>query len=69
MKRKLIWLHKSPSFKASEEFEKAYYAKMSPKEKLETVQFLREEYFKMKKELRNEGRKGLRRFIKIIQQT
>ena len=69
MKKKIIWIHKSPSFSAAEEFEKSYYAKMSAKERLETVQLLREEYFNLNKELKNESRKGLRRSIKIIQQT
>ena len=67
MKKKIIWLHKSSSFKDAEEFEKAYYAKMSAAERLDAMQFLREEYFHLNKELKNESRKGLRRFIKIIQ--
>ena len=69
MKRKLIWLHKSASFNAAEEFEEDYYKKMSPLEKIETVQLLREEYFKMKKGIKNDRRKRLRRSIKIIQQA
>ena len=69
MKRKIIWLHKSPSFKESEAFEKSYYHGMSAEERVQTVQLLREEYFKMKKGPKNESRKRLRRAIKIIQQA
>jgi hypothetical protein len=69
MRKKIIWIHKSPSFKASEEFERDYYAKMSPKERLEVVQQLRELYFKMKKGSKNECAKRLRRSVKIIKQT
>ena len=68
MKKKLIWVHKSPSFKEAEEFEKSYYTKMSPEERLDIMQQLREQYFKIKGS-KNECAKRLRRSIKIIQQT
>lgn len=64
---KKIWVNKVASFDAAQEFDDDYYLSMSSKERLETVQFLREIYFKMKKGLDNEDRKRLRRVIKIIE--
>jgi len=64
---KKIWVNKVDSFDAAQEFDDDYYLSMSSKERLETVQFLREIYFKMKKGLDNEDRKRLRRVIKIIE--
>jgi hypothetical protein len=68
MKRK-IWLNKCRSFKEAQEFDDAYYLAQSPQERLETVQFLREEYKKMKKGENYESGKGLRRVLKLIKQT
>lgn len=65
---KKIWVNKANSFKAAERFDNDYYLKMTSSERLETVQFLREEYFKIKKGLRNEDRKRLRRVFRIIEQ-
>jgi len=67
--KKKIWINKADSFGAAQEFDNAYYLAMSRKERLETVQFLRETYFKMKKGSNYEGRERLRRVIKIIEQT
>ena len=64
---KKIWVNKVDSFDAAQEFDDDYYLSMNSKERLETVQFLREIYFKMKKGLDNEDRKRLRRVIKIIE--
>lgn len=64
---KKIWVNKVGSFKQAGRFERDYYRLMSPSERLETVQFLRES-FKIKKGKRNEDRKGLRRVVRIIQQ-
>lgn len=63
---KKIWVNKAKSFKDAEEFDIKYYLRMSKKERLETMQFLREIYYKIKG-LKNEGRKRLRRVIRIIQ--
>jgi len=60
-----IWVRKANSFKEVEKFDIQYYQKMSPTERLETVQLLREQYFKLNPKLRNERRKGLRKVIKI----
>lgn len=64
---KKIWINKAGSLKKGEIFDKAYYLKMPGRKKLETVQFLREIYHKIKKNIKHEGREGLRRVIKIIQ--
>lgn len=65
---KKIWVKKADSFKAAEKFDKDYYLGMSRSKRLETVQFLREMNFKIKRDFADEGGKGLRRTIKIIQQ-
>ncbi len=66
---KKIWINKADSFEAAERFNEDYYLVMTETERLETVQLLREAYFKMKspeRESRDESRKGLRRFIKVV---
>lgn len=67
--KKKIWLNISRSFKEALEFDDAYYLAQSPQERLETVQFLREEYGKMKRGKEYAGGKGLRRVHKLIKQT
>ncbi|MBA7611129.1 hypothetical protein ES703_18348 [subsurface metagenome] len=77
---KKVWMHKTDSFQKAEKFEEGYYLSLSPKERLGEVQFLREEYFKLKpfKESKgshgigrnsSESRKRLRRVLKVIKQT
>ena len=66
---KRIWVHKTDSFRAAEEFDEEYYFNMKSTQRLETMQFLREIYFRFNKERKNEGRKGLRGSIKVIQQV
>lgn len=66
---KKIWINKANSFKAAREFDDNYYLSMTSKEGLEAMQFLREMHFKMKKGLKNEGRKRLRRIIRITEQS
>lgn len=63
-----VWIHKADSIADAEKFEQDYYSKMSGSERLETVQILREEYFKLKKGSRDENRKGLRRVLNIAEQ-
>ena len=70
---KKIWVNKANSFKEAEEFDRRYYSQMGARERLETMQFLRETYDKFKKPGESHGkglsyarRKGLRGFIKII---
>lgn len=66
---KKIWVNRAKSLRDAEKFDYEYYSKMTETERLEMVQFLRESYYKLKRPKKNEGREGLRRFIKIIQQT
>lgn len=65
-KMKRRWVKKTKSFKEAEKFERDYYFLMSGTERLENMQFLRELYRKFKQG-KNENRKGLRGFIKVIQ--
>jgi len=62
---KKIWVNKAKSFKEAEEFDRKYYLAMSRIERLETMQFLREIYYKIKGS-KGEGRKRLRRVIRVI---
>jgi hypothetical protein len=45
--KKKIWVHKTNSFAEAQEFEDLYYLSLTPTKRLETVQFLREEYKKL----------------------
>ncbi|MDP8215276.1 MAG: hypothetical protein RAO92_06830 [Candidatus Euphemobacter frigidus] len=64
-----IWVNKADSFLDAEEFEQSYYSGMLPSEKLDTIQWLREEYFRSHKMgIGNESGKRLRRVFKIIEQ-
>lgn len=67
--REHIWVNKSTSFEDARQFDDSYYLSMSEEERIETVQFLREEYFRLSKEPIHEGRKRLRRILKVIKQT
>jgi hypothetical protein len=64
-----IWINKSKSFEEALQFDDSYYLSMSAEERLETIQFLREEYFRFSKESRHEGRKRLQRILKVIKQS
>jgi len=63
---KKIWVKKSSSFKAARRFDMEYYLSMSPAERLETMQFLREIAFKFKSGLRYEKGRRLQRVISIL---
>jgi len=60
-----IWVHKAASFRAAERFERRYYQAMSPNERVETVDLLRQTARKLKK-IGNGGAR-LRRVIRIVQ--
>jgi hypothetical protein len=60
-----VWINKPNSFAEAERFDREYYKKMKPSERIEIVQFLREQYFKLK----GEGRERLRRSVKVVQQA
>jgi hypothetical protein len=66
---KKIWIMKTNSFQVAQEFDDNYYFKMTSIQRLEIMQFLRENNNKLHKEGNCESRKRLRRFIKIIQQA
>lgn len=63
---KRIWKHVANSFKEAKEFDQKYYRTMSKEKRLDTMQFLRQTYYKLRGS-RNEDGKRLRRVIKIIQ--
>ncbi len=65
--KKKIWVNKTKSFKEAEEFDRKYYMAMSKKERLDTMQLLRETYYTIKG-IKNAGGKRLRRVARIIQQ-
>ena len=66
---KKIWVHKATSMQEANEFDLRYHLAMSRRERLETIQFLRETYRKYAQGRRFNGqrRKGLRRVITVIQ--
>ncbi len=65
-----IWVNKADSFSAAKEFEDSYYSEMLPSERLDILQWLREEYFRSQKtRIGNESGERLRRVFKIIKQT
>ncbi len=65
---KQIWANIAHSYKQAKDFDVKYYGLLSPQERLEIVQFLRESYFKINRGLKDAGRKRLRRIIKVVQQ-
>lgn len=67
--KKKIWVNKVNSFSAAEAFDDEYYRAKTPSQRLDEMQFLREQYFKINKEAENAHRKGIQRVIKVIKQT
>ena len=63
---KKMWIKVFRSFGQAEEFDRRYYRSMSPEQRLDTVQLLRESYYKFNKKGLNAYRKGLRGFIKVV---
>jgi hypothetical protein len=68
MKRE-IWINKAKSFEDAQEFDTAYYLNLSSAERVETVQVLREAYFKSNGLFRRENGKRLRRVLRVIKQA
>lgn len=67
---KKIWINKAGSFREAGKFDDRYYLGMTPSERLETVQLLREEYSKIQGKRngsKDEIAEGLRRVIRVIQ--
>ena len=66
---KKIWVNKAGSFDDARHFEKEYYKQFSAAERLETVQALREAFFKSSGISLSENGKRLRRVVKILKQA
>ena len=62
---KKIWVHKAKSFEDAKRFDQRYYQAMSPRERVETVDWLRQIARKFKK-IGNGGTR-LRRVVTIVQ--
>jgi hypothetical protein len=62
-----IWVRRATSFEEAAAFDREYYASMTPEERLDTMQRLREAYFKLNKEhTADDGAARLRRHVEII---
>jgi predicted solute-binding protein len=57
-------VHISRSFEEAEEWDLQQYRSMTPEQRLDILQYLREEYYKFK----NEDRKGFQRVYRIVKQ-
>jgi hypothetical protein len=68
MKQK-IWVKKSRTFSEAQDQDLQYYMNMTPQERIETVQLLREQYFKFNGNVPDESGKGLRRTVRVVQQA
>lgn len=66
---KNIWVNKAESFDAAERFNRKYYKSRSAAERIETVQFLRETYFKSSGIILGENGKRLRRVLSAVKQA
>jgi hypothetical protein len=64
---KKIWIKKFNDFKVADAAERSYYAKMTPSERVDIIQFLRDQFNKFSGEKKNARGKRLRRAVKIIQ--
>jgi len=67
--RKKIWVYKANSFRSAQDFDLRYYRSLSPQERLETVEFLRQQVKKIRRPGSHyaKSREGLRRVITVIQ--
>jgi len=66
---KKIWVNKARSFEEAQDFDNSYYSSLSCLERVESVQILREEYFKSHGLKLSENGKRLRRVFSIIKQA
>ncbi len=68
--RRDVWVKKCFSFQEAEEADFEYYRAMSRQERLSIIQELRERYEKFGKgQTHGARREGLRRVLRVIQQT
>ena len=63
------WINRAKSFEEAQDFNNAYYLRLSSAERVESVQLLREEYFKSHGLILREDGKRLRRVFRIIEQA
>lgn len=66
---KKIWINRANSFDEARDFDNTYYSSLSSTERVENVQILREEYFKIHGLKFREDGKRLRRVFRIIKQA
>ena len=66
---KKIWVNKAKSFDEANDFDNEYYLRLSSAERVESVQILREEYFKSHGLKLSKNGKRLRRVFRIIKQV
>jgi len=64
-----MWVNKAGSFEEAEAFDTEYYKNMSAIDRIETIQILREQHFKLNGLNFNENRKRLRRVYRVIKQA
>lgn len=63
---KKIWINRAENFKEAERFDADYYRNMTPEERIDAMELLRKEYWKLKKGGLNAHRQRLRRVVTII---
>ena len=66
---KKIYVNKAKSFEEAQDFDDQYYLDLSSTERVESIQFLREVYFKSNGLKLGENGKRLRRVFRIIKQA
>jgi len=66
---KKVWINRAKSFEDAQDFDSAYYLSLSSTDRVESVQILREEYFKSHGLKFREDGKRLRRVFRVIKQA
>jgi len=66
---KKIWVNRARSFEEAQDFDNAYYLSLSSTERVESVQILREQYFRLNGLEYSEDGKRLRRVFRVIKQA
>jgi hypothetical protein len=66
---KKIWVNRTRSFEEAQDFDNTYYLSLSSTERVESVQILREQYFKLHGLKFREDGKRLRRVFRVIKQA
>ena len=64
--RKTVWVNKAKSFRAAQDFEDAYYEHLSAEERIETIQVLREAYFRTIGGFTGEDGRGCEEFLALL---